>query len=79
MKVPRLRVRPKLQLPAYVTATATATPNLRCICDLHHSSPQRQILNPLSKAKDQSRILRYASHTHFCQATAGTPFLKKLK
>ena len=27
------------------------------ICDLHHSSQQRWILNPLSEARDQTRIL----------------------
>ena len=58
MEVPR-------QLPAYTTATAmagselhllvydtaTATQDLSCVCDLHHSSWQRQNLNPQSKAK----------------------------
>ena len=50
MKVPRLGVESELQLPAYTTATATQDPN--CMCDLHHSSLQHQILNPLSKARD---------------------------
>ena len=36
--------------PAYTTATATR--DLRHVCDLHHSSQQRQILNPLSKVRD---------------------------
>ena len=31
--------------------TATATPDLSHVCNLHHSSRQRWILNPLSKAK----------------------------
>ena len=35
----------ELQLPA----TATATPDLSRICDLHHSSQQPRILNPLSE------------------------------
>ena len=34
-----------LELPAY--ATATATPDPSCICNLCHSSWQRQILDPL--------------------------------
>ena len=55
MEVPRLMVQSELQLPAYATATATWDPSY--ICDLHHSSGQRRILNPLSKAKDQSRVL----------------------
>ena len=45
MEVPRLGVSSELQLLAY--ATATATRDLSCICDLHPSSWQRQILNPL--------------------------------
>ena len=38
MKVPRLGVKPELQLLAY--ATATAMPDLSYVCDLHHSSQQ---------------------------------------
>ena len=34
MEAPRLQV--ESELPAY--ATATATPDLSCICNLHHSS-----------------------------------------
>ena len=55
MKIPRLGVKSELQLPAYITATATRDPS--CVCDLHHSSWQRRILNPLSKARDQACIL----------------------
>ena len=54
-EVPRLGVEWELQLLAYPTATATWEPS--CVCNLHHSSEQRQILNPLSKAKDGIRIL----------------------
>ena len=43
MEVPRLGVKFELQLPAYTTATAT--PDVSHICDLHHSSQQFQILN----------------------------------
>ena len=39
----------KLQLLAYTTATAMQ--DLSRVCNLHHSSQQCQILNPLSKAK----------------------------
>ena len=49
MEVPRLGVQLELQLPAYTTATATLDPS--CVCDLHHSSQQRQILNPLIEAR----------------------------
>ena len=59
MEVPRLGVESELQSPAY--GRATATWDLSCVCDLHHSSRQRQILNPLSEARDQSHILMDAS------------------
>uniref|UniRef100_A0A8D1MFT3 dynamin GTPase n=1 Tax=Sus scrofa TaxID=9823 RepID=A0A8D1MFT3_PIG len=36
-----------------------------CVCDLHHSSRQRQILNPLSKARDQTRNLMVPSRIRF--------------
>ena len=52
---PRLGVESELQLLAYATATATWDPSH--ICDLHHSSWQRWILNPLSKAGDQTCVL----------------------
>ena len=54
-EVPRLGVELELQLPAY--AIATATQDLSCLCDLHHSSQRRGILNPLSEARDQTCIL----------------------
>ena len=50
MEVPRLRVKSELQLPAYTTATAMPDPSN--VCDLHHSSRQHWILNPLSEASD---------------------------
>ena len=55
MEVPRLRVQSEQQLPAY--ATATARQELSRICDLHCSSQQCRILNPLSEARDQTHIL----------------------
>lgn len=51
-EVPGQGVQSELQLLAYATATATATLNLSCVCDLHHSSWQHQILDPLRKARD---------------------------
>ena len=51
MKVPRLGVQSELQLPAY--SRATAKPYQSRICDLHRSSWQSQIFNPLSEARDQ--------------------------
>ena len=55
MEVPRLGVKYELQLPAYTIATEMPDPS--CICDLHHSSWQCQILNPLSEARDQTQNL----------------------
>ena len=56
MEVLRLGMESELQLLAY--ATATATPDASCICDLHHSSWQRRILiNPLSQTRDRTRVL----------------------
>ena len=55
MHVPRLGVESELQLPPYSTATATQDPSR--IWDLHCSLQQCQILNPLSEAGDQTRIL----------------------
>ena len=65
MEIPRLGVKSKLQLPAYTTATATATPDLSRVCNLLHGSRQRQILNPLSGARDRTCILMDASQICF--------------
>ena len=48
-----LRLGLELQLPAYTIATATAMPDPSHICDLHRSSWQYWVLDPLSKARDQ--------------------------
>ena len=53
MEIPRLGVQLELQLPAYLTATAMPDPSW--VCDLHHSSRQRQ--SPPSKARDPTHIL----------------------
>ena len=71
MEVPRLGVQLELQLPAYTTATITRDPS--CVCDLHHSSRQSQILNPLSEARDQTCNLMVLSWIHFLWTTTGTP------
>ena len=64
MEVPRLGAELKLQPLAY--ATATATLDLSHTCDLHHSSKQRRILNPLNKARDWTQIFMDASQV--CKA-----------
>ena len=55
VEVPSLGVESELQLPAYITVTATG--DTRHVCDLHHSSQQYQILNPLIEARDRTCIL----------------------
>ena len=74
MKFPRLGGESELQLLAY--ATATAMPDLSRICDLHHSTWQRQILNPLSEARDWTHILMGTSQICYCWATVGTPWVQ---
>ena len=71
MKVPRLGVESELQLPTYSTVTATQDPS--CICNLHHSSRQCQIPDPLSKAKDQNCGLMDTSQIRFHWVTRKTP------
>ena len=62
MEVSMVGVQSELQLLAYARATAMQDPNR--ICYLHHSSRQRQILNPPSKSRDRTRILMDASQIH---------------
>ena len=71
MEIPRLGVELELQLQAY--ATATAMQDLSCICNLHHSSQQHQILNQQSEAMNQTHNLMVPSKIRFCCATTGTP------
>ena len=73
MEAPQLGVLSELQLPAYATATATATQDPSYVCDLHHSSQQCQILNPLTEARDQTHNLTDTNQVYFCCATTGTP------
>ena len=71
MEFPSLGVKSELQLMAYTTTTSTQDPSL--ICNLHHSSQQRQIPNPLRKARNQTHILMDTSQICFHYATTGTP------
>ena len=71
MEVPRLGVQLDLQLPA--TATATAMPDPSWIYNLHHSSWQCRILNPLTEARDGTRNLMVPSRIHFRCTKIGTP------
>ena len=47
--------------------------NLSLVCNLHHSSWQCQILNPLIEARDQTHNLVVPSQIHFRYTTTGTP------
>ena len=71
MGAPRLGVKSELQMLAY--ATATAMQDLSYVWDLHYSSWQWQVPNPLSKARDWICILIDTSQIHFHWATMGTP------
>ena len=55
LEVPRLGVEWEPQLPAYTTATAMQDQS--CDWNLHYSSLQCRILNPLNEARDQTGIL----------------------
>ena len=55
MEVPRLGVDSELQLPAYATAMATLDPS--CFCNLCCNLQQCWILNPLNEVRDRTHIL----------------------
>ena len=71
MEVPRLGVESELQLLAYTTAISRQ--DLSCVCTLHRSSRQCQILNLLSEARDRTHNLMVPSWIRFCCAMMGTP------
>ena len=72
--------RPGIELEPAIT-TATAMPDLSRVCDLHHSSWQCWIRNPLRKARNRTLNLTVPSQVRFYCATTGTPkqFFKKEK
>ena len=63
MEVTRLGVELELKPLAYTIATAMLGPSL--VCNLHHSSRQHQILNPLNEARDWTCVLMDASQIRF--------------
>ena len=71
MEVSRLGVQSELWLPSYARTTATRDPSR--LCDPHHSSRQRRIVNPLSKGRDRTRnswfLVGFVNHC----TTTGTP------
>ena len=70
IRVPRLGVHLELSPPAY--ATATATPDPSCVCDLHQSSQPCWILNLLNEARDRTCVLMNTNQIRFHCATMGT-------
>ena len=62
--------------PTYTTATVTWDPS--CMCEVHYSSRQHQIPNPLSEARDRSHVLMDTSWICFCCPTMGLPTSKIL-
>ena len=71
MEVSSLGIKPEVKLLAYTTAAAT--PHLSHVCNLHHSSGQDRIVNPLSQPRDQTWVLTHISPVHYCWTTMGTP------
>ena len=69
----RLGVKSELEPLAYATAIATRDPSH--VCNLHYSSGECWILNPLSEARDWVHILTVTSQVHHHWAAAGTPGL----
>ena len=67
-EVHRLGVESELQL----LTTAIAMQDLSHVYDLHHSSWQCWIPDPLSEARDQTHVLMDTSRIHFGCATTGT-------
>ena len=77
MESPRLGVKSKLLLPAYTTAIATWDSSH--ICNPHHSSRQCCILNPLSEARDWTRVLMDTSRFINHWAITGSPASENFK
>ena len=72
MEVPRLGVEAELQPPAYATDTAMWDPSH--VFNLHHSSRQHRILNPMSEAKNWTCVFMDTSQVCYCWAMVGTPW-----
>ena len=66
------QARGRIRAVALAYARATEAPDPSHICKSHHSSQQRQILNPLSEARDRTCNLKVPSWIHFHWATTGT-------
>jgi len=73
MEIPRRGAELELQLLVYTTATATR--DLSHVLDLHHSTRQSMIPDPLIEGRDWTCILMDTCQIHFPWATTGTPVL----
>ena len=75
---PHLLAHGNSQARGWIGAVATATRDPSGICDLHHSSRQGQILNPLSEARNRTCILMDTSLVHYLWAMTGTPWFAEV-
>ena len=57
----------ELELPVLTCTPATAAQDPSLVCDLHHSSWQHWILNPLSEDGDRTCLLMDARQIHFAE------------
>ena len=74
MDIPGLGIKLELLLLTYTVATATPDPSR--VCNLHHSSWQHWILNPLSEARNQALILMDTSWVlNLLSHNRNSPFL----
>ena len=73
------QARGQIGTAAEIYIIATAIPDLSCICNLHHSSWQCWITDPLSEARDQTHIHIDTSQICFHCATMGIPSVYFLK
>ena len=64
--------RARAQIGAIAYTRATAMPDPSHIYDVHPSSWQRWILNPMSEARDQTHVLMETSQACYWGATMGT-------
>ena len=71
MEVTMLGVKLELQLPRYTEATAAPDPS--CVFNLHLSSWQCWILNPLSRTRAWTHIFMDTGWVHYLWAMTGTP------
>ena len=70
-EVPRPEVESELWRLTYAIATATSDPSW--VCNLHHSSWQCWIPDPLSEGRNRTCILMDTRRICLCRTTMGTP------